>query len=155
MKNLMVIIALSFSVSGAYAQKIKESEVPSAVKEGFNKHFPNSKAEKWEKEEANYEAEFDLNKVETSALMDVNGNLLETESEISVKDLPKGAVDYLAKNAAGQKIKEAAKIVDAKGTITYEAEAGEADYIFDSTGNFIKKEVEKDKKDDDKKEKKK
>ena len=151
MKNLTVIIAFCFGVSGAFAQKIKESEVPSAVKEGFKKHFPNSKAEKWEKEGADYEAEFDLNKVETSALINPSGALLETESEIAVKDLPKGSADYLAKNLPGKKIKEASKIVDSKGAITYEAEAGEADYIFDSSGNFIKKEVEKE----DKKEKKK
>ncbi|MBC7865300.1 MAG: hypothetical protein IAF38_20155, partial [Bacteroidia bacterium] len=51
-----------------------------------------------------------------------------------------------------KKVKEAAKITDAKGVVTYEAEIDNADYIFDSTGNFLKKEIESDSdKDDDKK----
>ena len=153
----MVIMALSLGVSGAYAQKVKTADVPAAVISGFNKSFPGAKVEKWEKEGANYEAEFDLNKVESSALMDAAGNLLETETEIAVKDLPKGVTEYLAKYEAGKKIKEASKITDSKGGVSFEAECGEADYIFDSLGNFLKKEIKKDEKDDDddKKEKKK
>ncbi len=145
MKNTL-LIAICLGLTTVQAQKIKESEVPVAVKEGFKKNFPNSKAEKWEKEGANYEAEFDLNKIETSVLLDATGNVLETESEINIQQLPTAATAYLQKNAAGQKIKEAAKITDSKGTVTYEAEAGGADYIFDSTGAFIKKEVEKEEK---------
>ncbi len=154
MKNLVIIVALSLAVGGAYAQKMKEADVPATVKDGFKKSFPGSKVEKWEKEGAEYEAEFDLNKVETSALLDVNGTLLQTETEIGVNDLPKGVTEYLNKYEAGKKIKEASKITDNKGTITYEAECNEIDYIFDSLGNFLKKEIEKGEKDDGKKEKK-
>ena len=154
MKNLLIIVVLSLGVSSANAQKMKEADVPSAVKDGFKKSFPGSKAEKWEKEGDKYEAEFDLNKVETSALLDASGTLLETETEISVKDLPKGVTEYLNKYEAGKKIKEAAKITDNKGTVSYEAECGEADYVFDSVGNFLKKEIENEKDKDDKKEKK-
>lgn len=46
-----------------------------------------------------------------------------------------------------KKIDEAAKIVDASGKVTYEAEVDEADYIFDETGNFISNK-EKDKEED-------
>jgi hypothetical protein len=37
-------------------------------------------------------------------------------------------------------IKDAAKIVAEKGTVTYEAEIGNTDQLFDQSGNFIKKE---------------
>ena len=148
MKKIIVTTILCLGLSSVYAQKIKGADVPKTVKEGFKKSFPNSKAEEWEKEDGNFEAEFDVKKVETSALFDASGNLLQTEVEIPVKELPKAVIDYLSKNETGKKIKEAAKITDNKGFISYEAEVGEVDYIFDSTGNFIKKEVEKD---DDKK----
>ena len=138
---------LCLGLSSVYAQKIKEADVPAAVKEGFKKSFPTAKVKEWEKEDDNFEAEFDLKKVETSALFDANGNLIQTEVEITLKELPKAIIDYLSKNEAGKKIKEAAKITDNKGVISYEAEVTEADYIFDSAGNFIKKEVEKDDKD--------
>jgi hypothetical protein len=149
MKKIIVMTTLCLGLSSVYAQKIKEADVPAAVKEGFKNSFPNSKAKEWEKEDDNFEAEFDVKKVETSALFDANGSLLQTEVEIAVKELPKAIIDYLSKNETGKKIKEAAKITDNKGVISYEAEVTEADYIFESAGNYIKKEVEKDDKDEE------
>jgi len=71
-----------------------------------------------------------------------NGQLLETETEISASALPAAVNEYVAKKAAGKKIKEASKIVDDKNVVTYEAELEGADYIFDANGAFIKKETE-------------
>ena len=124
------------------------------AKAKFAKLYPNVTKVKWGKEDANFEAEFDMNKTEMSCLFDASGNLLETESEIETSALPKSAADYVAKNYPGQKIKEAAKIVDAKNVTTYEAEVKEGDLIFDDKGNFLKKVVEADSDDDEKDEKK-
>jgi hypothetical protein len=71
-------------------------------------------------------------------LIDVSGNILETEVEIKIDELPAKAKEYVSKNYAGQKIKETAKITDSKGVVTYEAEIKGKDLIFDSNGNFIK-----------------
>ena len=141
------IFAVSVFASGG-------DEAPASVKASFSKLYPNVAKVKWEKEGANYEAEFDLNKEETSCLFDAAGNLLETETEIAVSALPKPVSDYVAKNYAGQKIRESSKIVDSKKVTTYEAEVKEGDLIFDDKGIFIKKIVapkgEKDE-DDEKK----
>lgn len=138
----MFVLALTFGAGCANAQKLKETEVPAAVKAAMTKKYPAIKDVEWEKEGANYEAGFDLNKVETSVVITPAGVILETESEIAVSALPKAATDYLSKNLPGKKIKEAAKLTDANGTVTFEAEVNDADYIFDSNGNFIKKVVE-------------
>jgi folylpolyglutamate synthase/dihydropteroate synthase len=122
------------------AQKLKEKDVPLKVKEALAKKFASIKVEEWEKENVNYEAEFDLNKEECSATFDENGIWLETETEIKPSALPKTAIDYLAKNVSGKKIKEASKIENAEGKISYEAEVNDVDYIFDEAGNFISKE---------------
>jgi hypothetical protein len=153
MKTSVIVLALSLGFGSVYAQKIKEAEVPAAVKESFAKKYAGAKVEKWEKEGTEYEAEFDMDKIETSASFDANGNFLQSEVEIKVADLPKAVSDYVTKNLAGKKIKEASKITDAKGTVMYEAEVDEADYMFDSNGAFLKKEVETEKDDDDKKKK--
>jgi len=54
--------------------------------------------------------------------------------------------EYVIKNYLGSKIEEAAKITDAAGKITYEAEIEkgkeEIELIFDANGQFIKKMVE-------------
>ena len=142
MKKHVALIAAAGIALSAKAQKISDTEVPAAVKESFKKAYPAATVKKWEKEKGNYEAEFMTGKTETSVLMDANGKLLETETEIGAEQLPKAVSDYVAKNLGGKKIKEASKITDANNVVTYEAEVGEADYIFDTKGNFIKKEAE-------------
>ena len=138
MKKLAFVLVAAMITSLTYAQKIQEKDVPASVKTAFQKNFPQAKVENWEKEGVNFEAEFELNKTEQSVLFDAQGNLLETEVEIKLTQLPKGVLEYVKANYKGQKVKEAAKITDAKGTVTYEAEIKGMDILFDSNGKFIK-----------------
>ena len=154
MKTTLITLCIVAATFSANAQKVKEAEVPSAVKAKQTSLYPNAKVEGWGKEDGNYEAEFDNGKVETSTLFDASGNLLETETEISASTFPNGVADYVSKNYPGQKIKEASKIVDAKNVTTFEAEVKEGDLIFDDKGNFIKKVVQAKDEDDEKDEKK-
>jgi hypothetical protein len=161
MKNTMIILALSLGIGSAYSQKIKEAEVPPEVKDAFKKAYPKAEIEKWEKEDGNYEAEFEIERIpmdksgkkeeiEHSAVYTPKGELVQTEEEIKVSDLPKAVSEYIEKNV-GKKISEASKITDAKGVVNYEAEAGGTDYIFDAEGKFLKKEADNEKDDDKKK----
>jgi hypothetical protein len=138
MKKLALMTVAAMITSLTFAQKLQEKDVPASVKTAFQKNFPQAKVEKWEKEGSNFEAEFELNKTEQSVLFDPQGNLLETEVEIELNQLPKGVLEYVKANYKGQKVKEAAKITDAKGTVIYEAEIKGMDILFDSIGKFIK-----------------
>lgn len=137
MKKTTFILALCLAAGCASAQKLKEADVPSAVKESFAKQYPAAKAESWEKEGANYEAELRLNKVETSVVFDASGKLLETETEIAISALPKAVLDHINKTMPGKKIKEAAKIVDSSGKVMYEAEIDKKDYLFEENGTPV------------------
>jgi hypothetical protein len=156
MKNAIITAAaLVFVINTASAQKVKEAEVPKAVVTSFQTNFKGAKVEKWEKEkDGAYEAEFDWNKVETSATFSADGKLNETEQEIKVSALPKTVTDYVTKNYAGHKISEAAKITDADGKMMYEAEVKkgkeEMDLLFNADGTFIKSVVEAPEKGDKK-----
>lgn len=140
MKKSMFIAAGIMISLAACAQKMKEADVPSAVKDAFKKAHSDAKEVKWEMEGANFEAEFEIGEVDQSAVYDTSGKLIETEVEIKVEELPAGVRDYISKNYKDAKIKEATKITDAKGTVTYEAEIKDRDLIFDSNGKFIKEE---------------
>lgn len=145
MKNVIFIsfaLMIGFSACG---QKLKEKDVPAAVKAKFTSLYPNVTDVDWSKEHGAYEAEFDVNKNEASVNIDSLGNLIETENEIEVSALPAAVNTYFSSNVPGEKIKEAAKMTDAKGVVTYEAEVKGADYIFDAQGNFIKKSENKEK----------
>lgn len=143
MKKSMFIAAGLIISLAACAQKVKEANVPTAVKDSFKKSYKDAKEAKWEKEGANFEAEFEIGETEQSVLIDASGRILETEVEIKVEELPTAVKDYITKNYKDAKIKEAAKITDTKGMVNYEAEIKGKDLIFDSTGKFIKEEVEK------------
>jgi len=136
MKKIIVIAIAILSSNMIFAQKTKDVPVP--VKAAFQKQYPNVSKVEWEKEDGNYEAEFDINKIENSVLYDSSGKLLETEMEIQLKDLPAGVLEYVQTNYKGQKVNEAAKITDANGTVTFEAEIGKMDVIFDEKGKFLK-----------------
>ena len=140
MKNLFLAVAIAFTATMTAQEegKTKKTTIPANVKEAFAKKYPTIKNAKWEKEGANYEAGFYLNKVETSVVITAKGIILETESEIEVSTLSKTVTDYVAKNYPKQKIKEAAKIVDSNNKVTYEAEVKGLDLLFDENGNFIK-----------------
>lgn len=150
MKTIITIFALSLGFSFANAQTLKEAEVPTAVKDAFKKQYPSAKVKKWEKEGANFEAEFMVGKVENAAAYDATGKLVMTEMEIKVTELPKAVTDYINTNMKGKKAKEASKMTYTDGKVQYEAEVDDVDYLFDDKGNFIEKETETDK-DDDKK----
>lgn len=146
MKKILSIAAVMV-ITSSFAQKIKEAEVPAKVREAFAKKYPGQNGGAieigWEKEGSDYEAEFDLNKIESSAVFTSDGLFKELEQEIKLSELPKAATDYCAKNFAGHKISEAEKITDASGKISYEAELSKGkehfDIIFDQQGNFIRK----------------
>lgn len=135
----MLLLAFAAITLRGYSQKLKEHEVPSAVKESFYKTYPGLKDVSWEKEkDGNFEAEFKSGGKEQSVVLDSKGAILETETEIAVAELPATVQEYIAKTYKDAKIKEAARITDAKGVISYEAEVKGSDLLFDAKGNFIK-----------------
>ena len=155
MKKIPAILIAHTFCGYIFAQTIKTQNVPDAVKAKFTTLYPEVKNVSWEKENNQSEVEFKQNTMEVSVFIDATGILtqtgilIQTETAIPVKSLPHAITYYLAKNLPGKKINEAAKIVNAKGIVTYEAEVGDDDYIFDADGNFLRKELEDSTEDDD------
>lgn len=128
MKQTVLFFAFIAVVQTAYAQA---SKVPEVVKLAFAKAYPNADDVKWERENGNFEVEFELaDDQEMSVLYDANGALLETESEIPFSDLPQSAQEALK----GKKVKETTRITSANGVVTYEAEVRHKDLMFDAQG---------------------
>ena len=138
MKKVVIMMAAGMISSCAFAQKIQDKDVPAAVKATFQKSYPSTKEVKWEKEGDKYEASFDVNKVDNSVLFNADGNIVETEVEIELNQLPSGILEYVKTHYSGQTVKEGAKITNTKGVVTYEAEIKGMDLLFDSNGKFIK-----------------
>lgn len=123
MKTISTLL-IAFSLTlGGYAQSVKENDVPVTVRSAFKAKYPHSKAEKWVKEENNYEAELTLNGKEYEAAFDANGKWIETEREIKSSALPKAVKDGLAKSKYSTwSVKEAVEIESPQYKLAYELE---------------------------------
>ena len=136
-----LIVSILFLTTVTFSQ---ESKVPKVVKDAFAKIHPAAKDIKWEKEGANaYEIGFKENGIEISVDMDGKGNLKETETTIPVAELPTAVAPYIEKEYAGFTIKDAAKLVNDKGVVSFEAgiEKGKVkkDVMFNKDGAPLKK----------------
>jgi hypothetical protein len=138
MKMILILTAILLSSHTLWAQKVSKKDIPAPVQKAFNTAYPEATGVKWEKENGNFEASFERKDSEISVVYDANGTLLETETEMETTELPASISDYVKAHYKGQKIKEASKITDAAGVVTYEAEIKGMDLIFDSKGGFLK-----------------
>lgn len=138
MKKLTLTIAAVITASLIFGQRLQDKDVPANIKTAFQKLYPTTKEVKWDNEEGNFEASFELSEVEYSVLFDVQGKLIETEVEIELNQLPSGVLDYIKTTYKGRSVKEAAKITDGRASVSYEAEIKGMDLLFDSNGKFIK-----------------
>jgi len=141
MKNLIVVLIMIFAVT--ISAQEKNAKIPNKVIESFTSSHPNIKKLIWDKEGNNYEANYEQDGKKYSAVVDKKGNILETETDIDISELPKGAEKYIKQNYKGYKLSGAAKIVDDKNNVKYEAEISKdkvhKDVIFDKSGKPIEK----------------
>jgi len=145
MKSNLILIIISIFSFSVFAQNI---EVPKKVQDEFMKLYPKTTQVKWSKESKDeFEAEFKEAGKSVSVIINSEGELKETETKIEIKDLPKSVEPFVMKNYRNYKITEAAKIIDAKGVLTYEAEISKGkekkDLLFDKDGKSIVKKMEK------------
>ena len=150
MKKLLTFFVCIAFVGFSFAQKPKE-ETPAAAKTAFAAKYPTAEKVKWSVEKpGEFEVEFTLNKVATSALYDATGKLLETEGGMKEAQLPQAVKATLAKDFAGYKLDEIEISTDAKGAITYEMEAvkgkSKFEISFDANGKLLSKETLKEEK---------
>ena len=150
MKKLITLLVCMVFVAFGFAQNPKE-ETPAAAKAAFASKYPTAQKVKWSVEKpGEFEVEFTLNKIESSALYDTTGKLLETECEIEDSELPQAVKATLAKDFAGYKLDEIEKATDSNGLTTYEMEAAKGkvkfEISFDMNGKLLSKEPLKEEK---------
>jgi len=138
-KNLLSTFVIFLFTITVYSQKPDDRQVPVATKMAFQKGYPGIKG-KWEKENSNYEVNFVRGGQIMSAVIDAKGSILETETEITLRDLPASIALYIKEHYRGAKIKKAARILKADRQIEYEAEVQKMDVLFDSNGKFLREE---------------
>lgn len=133
----LVVVATTFTLK---AQDLKTKDVPQTIKTALTKKYPEATKVSWEKEKGNYEANWGGKSGEdNSVTFTPAGAFIEIVKAIKVSELPAAVAPYVKAHYKGTKIKEAGRVTDAAGKLTYEAEIKGGDLIFDEKGTFIKK----------------
>jgi len=139
MTKAFLIVLTAACVLPSCSGKFKESQVPAAAKQIFEKNYPGIKGT-WDKEDNDYEVNFKKDGKDMSVVINESGTIVETEMDIPVTDLPTTVQEYIKQHYQGKVIKEASTITKGNGEINYEAEVDDKDVIFDVNGKFIEEE---------------
>ncbi|MFX3625994.1 MAG: PepSY-like domain-containing protein [bacterium] len=140
--GLIMLIAIGLN---SVTAKINKTEVPQAVLEAFNKKYPKATDVEWEKDDLNYEVEFELEKVEYEATFSEDGTWLETETEITAKDLPEKVASAFKATYPKVKIKGVEKVETPKISfyeIEYKKGLKKREAFFDKDGNPLESDDE-------------
>jgi hypothetical protein len=137
----MAVLTGLLLTGSVYAQDLKTAQVPAAVRAALTKKYPSAASTKvgWEKEKGNYEANWGgRSKEDSSVVFTPEAAFVEIVVAIPVAELPAGVPAYVKQHYPSSKIKEAGRVVDAAGVVSFEAEIKGKDLIFDGKGNFLK-----------------
>ena len=107
----LLAVALLFSLAltaGCVAEK--QSPLTAAAEESIKATFPNATIREVEAERKGgvdlYEVELTLSGKECEVTVSPDGVIVEIETEVAMKDLPRAVADAIAKAAAGAKVDE-------------------------------------------------
>jgi len=119
MKKVILIVASIFIFSAF----VFAAKPPVKVQKAFDAKFPDATNVKWQKENSKeWEAEFTVNRVKTSAIFMTKGDWVEMESQINVSEVPEAVTEAIKKLHPKSEITAAYKIESAKHGTKYEAD---------------------------------
>lgn len=121
MKQLLSAISISSVLWGACSPELRESKVPSVVRNTVATRFAGAGAVEWEKEQQNYEAEFRIDTVDYTVLVNPDGTLLRFKHEIKPAQLPPAVQQTLQSQYAGYEVDGTEKI-EQDGQTYYQVE---------------------------------
>jgi len=138
--TLLPLLLLSFTF--ASCGKKEKVEVPEKVKTAFTQKFPEATDAEWDKEkDTEWEAEFKMSGKEYSANFSTDGQWLETEYEITVREIPANIKTNIDSSFTGYTIKKAELSEKTTGKV-YEIKVEKAEnkveLVYDSNGTLVK-----------------
>lgn len=123
-----------------------QSGVPGKAVDTFNAMFPGAHDVEWGKEsDTVFEAEFEVDGREVSANFDAGGIWLETETMLSVSDLPGDVRDGVASRFSGSEVRKVERVERAGEPVQYEVliatDENESEVILDADGTILSRNV--------------
>jgi len=121
MKNLKIAAIALLATASITAQDIENDKVPTSLNSSFQKAYPNASDIEWEKDGVNFKVEFDQDNMENEIWYSNTGEILKTEKEVTLEDLPSAVISTIKNKYPKYDIDEV-ELIEAKGNKTYEVE---------------------------------
>lgn len=144
MKKIVFTALLLQLTDRTSAQDIAQNELPSLVRNSFQKTFPKAADVEWEMEAGLYKVAFETGLFGTDhhAWFDGAGKLVRHKEEIGKSDLPAAVRSKLEKAFSGYRVDDIDKVsTGAKVTYTMELKRFTEEWkvVFDASGNTLSK----------------
>ena len=125
--------------------KLKDNDVPQAVKSAFTSQFPGASDVDWKMKNGNYKAKFDMNGTDHMAEMTQSGELVCKGVEIKKDELPTLVSDAVRTGYTSNTIDEAYKIEKGGNTYYLVKLDGNPDkkLMYDTQGKLVKEKMHK------------
>jgi len=143
MKNNGTFLAaflLLAGIASSNAQDIDKNQVPSAVKSAFMKAYPKATDVDWEMKGNNYEADFDLAKVDYKATYTSAGKAISVEKDIPNSQLPALIVKNIKAKYPKGRIDDV-DLINTGGKISYKVDiegTPDVNVWYTADGKFVK-----------------
>ncbi|NEM96634.1 PepSY-like domain-containing protein [Pontibacter burrus] len=121
MKILVGFVLAGASVIAAQAQDVDSKDVPAAVKTALMQKYANATDLEWEKHGNNYEADFDVDRIDHAAMIDPSGKVLMTRRDIMKNDLPPAITSAIAQQYKSMRLDDM-ELVEKDGKKYYQVE---------------------------------
>ncbi|WP_299984479.1 PepSY-like domain-containing protein [uncultured Pontibacter sp.] len=122
MKKILVGFAFVIgSVVAVEAQDVAEKDVPEAMKSALSQKYTNATDLEWEKHGENYEADFDIDRIDHTVMIDPSGKILMTKRDIEEKDLPQNIRTAISQKYKGMRLDDIEQ-VEKDGNTYYQLE---------------------------------
>ena len=148
MKKIILTLAVVCGMQFAFAQDIKEAQVPAVILNTYKQNFKSAKFSDWEiKSNGMYEVEFktSLTGKDHTALFTPEGKLYQHKQELATKDLPAAVTASIKKDFKGYRIDDVDRI-DQQGKVTYKvslkSNAQDYDVVIGANGSVISKKLD-------------
>ena len=113
------------------------ADIPLAIRAAFKRKFPLAEKVKWESGIGQFAAEFKLEKKTLAALFDDTGNLIETEENIQVEELPIAVQESVKLKFPGKKLKDVKKVIRNRNLYIFKMKINGSRLLFDVNGSEI------------------
>ncbi|QPH40662.1 PepSY-like domain-containing protein [Pedobacter endophyticus] len=143
MKNKGTFLAaflLLAGIASSNAQDIDKNKVPAAVKSAFMKAYPKATDVDWEMKGSNYEADFDLAKVDYKATYTSAGKAISFEKDIPNSQLPALIVKNIKAKYPQGRIDDV-DLINTGGKISYKVDiegTPDVNVWYTADGKFVK-----------------